>query len=226
MEAVVDVYFLPKSIEADLCVIIDVLRATTSITVALHNGAQCVFPVDSIEAAFEMKKNHPNYILAGEEDGLRIPEFDLGNSPFEFSKRIVEGKNIILKTSNGTVAAKTVRCSEVLAASFLNLSAVINYIAKKGGAKVICSGTLGKISLEDCLLAGFIAKNFKSGNDQARIVSGYAKSVKDIYKELLKSFHAQKLLKLGFEKDIKFASHLDFTDVVPLMKSRNCFSNT
>ena len=224
MEAIVDVYFLPKPVEAELCVIIDVLRATTSITTALHNGAQCVFPVERVADALKMKKDHPEYILAGEEDGLRIPGFDLGNSPFEFSEDVVKDKSIILKTSNGTVAAKMVRCQEVLAASFLNLSAVVNYIAKKGRAEIVCSGTLGRVSLEDCLLAGFIAKNFKNGNDQAKIVSGYAKGVKDIYKELLKSFHAQKLLKLGFGRDIKFASQVDFTSVVPMMKNHSCFS--
>ncbi len=224
MGTVVDVYFLPKPIEAEFCVIIDVLRATTSITTALHNGAQCVFPVDNIEAAFKMKENHPDYILAGEEDGLRIPGFDMGNSPCEFLEEMVKDKNVILKTSNGTVAAKMVKCSEVAAASFLNLSAVVSYIKKKGTSKIVCSGTLGKVSLEDCLLAGFIAKNFEPGNDQARIVSGYAKSVKDIYEELLKSSHAKKLLRLGFERDIKFASQIDFTDVVPLMKNRSCFS--
>ncbi|MCD6450617.1 MAG: 2-phosphosulfolactate phosphatase [Thermotogaceae bacterium] len=224
METVVDVYFLPQPIEGELCVIIDVLRATTSITTALHNGAHCVYPVESKEEAFKIKEDHPDYILAGEEDGLKISGFDLGNSPFEFSEKAVKDKNIILKTSNGTVAAKMVRCSEVLAASFLNLSAVLARIKRRRKANIVCSGTLGKISLEDCLLAGFIAKNLKYGNAQARIVSGYAEGINDIYKELLKSTHAQKLIKLGFEKDIKFASQIDITNTVPIMKNGNCFS--
>ena len=208
------VHPLPEVVEEKVCVLIDALRATCTLTTALSNGASRVRMVESVEEALKYKGKA---ILAGERGGLKIEGFDLGNSPFDMKEEIVKGKDIVMTTSNGTKAAKMLKCEKTIAVSFPNLPAVLDYVRNFDEVHVVCSGDDGKFSLEDFLLAGKIALLDEDPADSSRIAAVYAESVGNVYEEILKSSHAQRLIRLGFEKDVKFCSEIGTQSVVPVM---------
>lgn len=156
-----------------VCVVFDILRATTSIVTALANGAEGVVPVETIAEAVALRRADPQVLLAGERDGLRIgaalsggTEFDLGNSPREFTASRVGGRNVAMTTTNGTRGLKACLGADViLAASFLNLEATAQAVLARDPAKVllVCSGTYEEASYEDTLAAGALADRLLSG---------------------------------------------------------------
>lgn len=149
------------------CVVFDVLRATSTMLEALANGAASVRPVTDIAEALEEKAKDPEALLAGERDGLRIHggqtggvEFDLGNSPREFTSARVAGRRIVMTTTNGTRALKAcAHARSVLIASFANLAATADRLAKDPSERwvLVCSGTGDHASYEDLLGAGALA---------------------------------------------------------------------
>ena len=149
------------------CVVLDILRATSSMITALANGAEQILPVATIEEALAAKAEHPEALLCGERDGLRITaaqtggtEFDLGNSPREYTAQMVAGKTLITTTTNGTRALRAcVNAEHTLVASFLNLTATTDYLRAMPPENlvVVCSGTYEEAALEDALAAGAIA---------------------------------------------------------------------
>lgn len=207
------VHPLPKPLESEVCVLIDVLRATCTISAALSNGATGVRPVKDVEEALRYKGKA---LLAGERNSVKIKGFDLGNSPSDMVE--VFGREIVLSTTNGTKALSMMRCSTVVAASFPNLSAVVDFLSPFDRIDVVCAGDNGEISLEDFLLAGRIAELDDDPKDTARIATLYSKSVKDVQSEILKSSHARRLLELGFSEDVEFCSAVDTLSVVPVLK--------
>ena len=175
MNATLEVTFAPAEFEAlkgrDLsrttCVVFDVLRATSAMAVALNNGAAAIIPAASIAEALRLRQQHPAVLLAGERDGVRIPasltggvEFDLGNSPREFTRRKVRAKTIVTTTTNGTRALRACAgARRVLICSFLNLSATGQFLAKAGPCPLllVCGGTAEEAAYEDVLGAGALA---------------------------------------------------------------------
>ena len=171
-ERSVEVLFTPADFEAlgkrdlseTVCVVFDVLRATSSMVTALGNGAKAILPVSEIDDALEVWREDLNVLLAGERDGLRIEanltgstRFDLGNSPREFTKDKVAGKKIAMTTTNGTRALRAcAHAQTVLVASFLNLEATVRFLEKQPPSQllVICSGTFDQAAYEDVLGAG------------------------------------------------------------------------
>ena len=155
-----------------VCVVFDVLRATSSIVTALANGAEAILPVEGIAEAIAVRKRQPEIILAGERDGLRIPAaltgsigFDLGNSPREFTSQVVQRKTIAMTTTNGTRALKACMPARlVLAASFLNLSATAKFIESIYPAQLllVCSGTHEEAAYEDVLGAGALCAQLRA----------------------------------------------------------------
>ena len=153
-----------RSLAGIVCVVFDVLRATTSAVTALANGAEAILPVATIDEAMSAAAGFPGLLLAGEREGLRIGsaltggrEFNFGNSPREFSPERVRGRRIAMTTTNGTRALKACSGADaVLAGSFLNLTAASYAAAGQGSDKVlvICSGTGDGMALEDALAAG------------------------------------------------------------------------
>ena len=149
------------------CVVLDILRATSSMITALANGAEQILPVASIKEALAANAEHPEALLCGERDGLRITaaqtggtEFDLGNSPREYTANLVAGKTLISTTTNGTRALRA--CSgarEIWVGSFLNLQATIDQLrlVKPERLVLVCSGTFEEAAMEDTLAAGAIA---------------------------------------------------------------------
>lgn len=213
-------FILPENIETDgVCLVIDVLRATSTIVTALSNGALLVKPVEKIEEAINMKEK--DFLLCGERNGLKIEGFDLGNSPLEYKKEIVKGKKIVLTTTNGTKAIKLLKASKIIAVSFLNVSFAVNAVKNFEEINIVCSGTNGKFSLEDFLLSGLIVKllNRKDIDDASKVAMRYYESVENVESEIRKSSHAQRLINLGFEKDIIFCSQIDLFNTVPILKN-------
>ncbi len=157
-----------RDLRRSVCVVFDVLRATSSMLTALGNGAQAIIPVDEILEALAVRQARPDVLLAGERDGLRIRgnltggiDFDFGNSPREFTPERVRGKTIVMTTTNGTRALRA--CSgakTILVSSFLNLRATWQFLLKNPPSELIliCSGTFEEPALEDILAAGAICE--------------------------------------------------------------------
>lgn len=159
IETILSPLLLPLyELEGKTVVVIDVLRATTSICTALAHGAEMVLPLDSRAVAEDMAKR--GYIVAGERGGVKLPFAALGNSPLGFTKERVAGEEIVYCSTNGTktiVAAE--RADTVLIGAFVNLSAVTAHIANQlqGDVVLLCSGWMDKCNVEDTLCAGAMA---------------------------------------------------------------------
>lgn len=150
------------------CVVLDILRATSTFVTALHNGAKEIIAVREIAEAVAFKQDRDGILLAGERDGVKIQaaqsggfNFDLGNSPREFTPEKIRDRTIVSTTTNGTRALRA--CSgahTVLVASFLNLAATADYLQQKdfAGVLLVCAGTGPNAALEDILAAGALAE--------------------------------------------------------------------
>ena len=151
-----------------VCVVFDVLRATSTFVTALQNGAKAVVPVSEIAEALAWRQKQPDVLLGGERDGVKIRaaqtggvDFNLGNSPREYTPEKVRGKIIVSTTTNGTRALRACAGAQtVLAASFLNLTATVEFIKKLRPTHVVpvCAGTHENPALEDVLAAGALCE--------------------------------------------------------------------
>jgi 2-phosphosulfolactate phosphatase len=226
-----DVLLLPRELRvrprAELtAVVIDVLRATTSIVVAFQHGCRSVLPVASPEEAERARASIPNAVLAGEQGGLRIPGFDLGNSPREFTRHAVGGRDVILTTSNGTKALRAVGGGRTVAiGAFLNRAGVGDWLVARGtDCLILCSGYEGGFSLEDAVCAGAIVE--RAASVAARLTLGdgaracqalWARFGSDLLGLLPETAWGQRMLALGFRPDMEVCARVDVTDVVPRM---------
>jgi 2-phosphosulfolactate phosphatase len=203
-------------LRASACVVIDVIRATSTIATALANGAEGVQPVGRVEDAFALKAQNPDALLAGERGGQALPGFDLGNSPEDFTSARLKGKRIILTTTNGTQAlAACTGARAVMTASFVNLAAVAEHLRKIGPPwMIVCAGCNGEFGVDDAAVAGALAEAL--GQDDA-LVSLYHSVRRELAEMLLVSSAGQELRKVGLEKDIPFCAQLDRFTVVPLL---------
>ena len=156
-----------RDLSQTVCVVFDVLRATSSMVTALHHGALGIQPVAEIAEAIEIRRRDPEVLLAGEREGLRIRaaqtgsiDFDYGNSPREFAQARVSNRRLVMTTTNGTRALRACAgARRVLIGSFLNLSATANWVLRHRPSHLllICSGTFEQAALEDLLAAGALA---------------------------------------------------------------------
>ncbi len=172
---------LPKrDLSQTVCVVFDVLRATSVMVQALSAGAAGLIPVGTIEEAVSLHRQRPELVLAGERHGLRITaaqsggvDFQFGNSPREFTGEKVKGKTIVTTTTNGTRALQACKeASEVLVASFLNLDAVANHLTKDKDRSIIvvCSGTGEEAAYEDTLGAGALCEALLANGFDGRVI--------------------------------------------------------
>lgn len=222
----IDVLFLPKHIShGKVCVVVDVLRATSTIVTALANGAKSVIPVASVAQAKRMKGE--DILICGERNGIKPKGFHLGNSPQEYFD--VKGKEIILTTTNGTRAISMINCQNIYASCFLNLHATVDQLRDHEHVTVVCSGQKGKVAYEDVLCAGAIVYELDRNDltDDARIAKQLWKQVKNVelLALLLESQHAQELIKHSFLPDIEFCAQVDLYNIVPFF-SQNRFITT
>jgi len=157
-----EICFTPAAFEAHadseaVVVIIDVLRATSSICTAFANGVREIIPVETVEEARAMKAR--GYLVAAERDGYVLDFADFGNSPFNFTPEKVKGRSVVYSTTNGTGIMKRASvCHDVVIGSWLNISVLCNWIAEQGRKVVIvCAGWKKRFSLEDAVCAGAMA---------------------------------------------------------------------
>lgn len=238
--------FEPSRLTGGLAVVIDVLRATTTIAYALENGARSIIPCESIEKAKSLREGKGDsamlasavgsgLLLGGERGGKPIPGFDLGNSPSEWSREAIAEREIVFTTTNGTLAL--LRCAwaeRILLGSFANVQAVVDLILKESlPVHLVCAGTDGQISTEDCLFAGAVVDRLltNSGHESDAAEPEFAPEdsallVRSHWKIASESpagvFHAMKagsggrnLMRLGLEADIRTAATMDQVDLVP-----------
>ncbi len=161
-----------RDLSATVCVVLDVLRATSTFVTALHNGARQIVPVSEISEALAIQKKQPDVLLGGERQGVKIQaegmEFDFGNSPREYTAEKVRGKTVVSTTTNGTRALHACAGARaVLAASFLNLGATAKFIGDGAFEKIsiVCAGTFENAALEDILAAGALCEIIQGGGD-------------------------------------------------------------
>jgi 2-phosphosulfolactate phosphatase len=179
-----------RDLRQAVCVVFDVLRATTSMITALANGAQAIIPVAEISEALALKQKSPDVLLAGERNGIRIRsdltgtiDFDLGNSPRDFTAEKVQGRSIVMTTTNGTRALRACAGARmILVSCFLNLRATTNWLRENEPAHLIlvCSGTFDEPALEDVLAAGALCEKIWS-NYAGGHVSDSAEIARRIY---------------------------------------------
>lgn len=240
----VTVFFSPNHLDElelrdKLVVVIDVLRASTTITYAMRAGAREIIPVSTVEAAMKIvgnlhstdKSDRPATVLCGERGGKRIEGFTLGNSPFEYTEEAVRGKALILTTTNGSIAlTKAKHARQCFVSSFVNLTASVDAICSLPGIEaeklvILTSGREEEFSLEDATCAGMLITRLMTRlgslqlSDSSRAaLSVYHQYGTDIYRTLLESDHGRTLTELGFEKDILAASQIDSVPLVPVLE--------
>ena len=231
----VELYLTPVQLtrpasENRTVVIIDVLRATTSICAALSAGARGVIPVVEPGEAGEIwtKIGSENAILAGERNGVKIENFNLGNSPSEFTAEAVSGKFVILTTTNGTqVFANPLKAGAVISCALVNVSAVAGRVAAEDrDLVIICSGREGNFSIEDTLCGGMLLhllstvhKKELTLNDAASLAILLYRSNKTAIKQTIRQGeHGRFLESIGFESDIEMAAEIDSIPIVPVMQ--------
>ena len=221
-----------RNLKQATCVVFDVLRATSTMVTALSNGAKGVIPVETIAEAVSLREKEPGLLLAGEREGLRISgaisggvEFDLGNSPREFTRERVAGRQIAMTTTNGTRALRAcAHASVVLAASFLNLRATVRAVLQHNNPEliVVCAGTHEEASYEDALGAGALCEGLAAGGtwemaDGARMAQMLFSQSKDrIRQAFASSRNGHRLDQIPeLREDLDFCSQLDlFSDAV------------
>lgn len=228
----IEVHFTPTELdELQLrgrnVVVIDVLRAATTIATALQNGAKEIIPVNSIESAVKISSSlfGDVTIRAGERGGKMIEGFNLGNSPLEFTEEAVRGKSIIFLTTNGSAAmVKSRYAKHMLVASFVNLSSVVETLKELAEDFIlVCSGQDNHFCLEDAVCAGkiinrlkkILKKDFCLDDAALAAVSLDVAHGKNILKMLKQSEHGKTLIELGFADDLKVCADIDAIPVVP-----------
>ena len=239
-----DVYFTPGELTTaelpERVVVVDVLRATSTIVEALANGARAVFPVATADDAARIAQNigRDSVLLCGERKGLPIEGFDLGNAPAEFTAEAVEGSALVMTTSNGTRAFLAVAerwagpgddgTGGILAGTFLNLSAVARALAGSGDASavIVCAGRDGRFGLDDALCAGALIEAVEALgvepvlNDAATAARRLVDRSEDPTTLLADTAAARYLTEIGRAEDIAFCAQVDRTALVPRFRDR------
>ena len=220
--ALLNLYDVSNSI----VVIIDVLRATSTIATALYNGAKCVIPVDSVTRCIEIGRQIEG-ITAGERDGQIAEGLEYGNSPFEYPHEFVEGKTLVLTTTNGTRLlhmALEKGAKQIITGSFPNLSAVCDHLRASGQNVILgCAAWKDRVNIEDMLFAGAvicrIGEHFSINCDSSHLAETmYEKAKKDLFAFMKKNeaSHYHRLMNFGLEKDIRYCLTPDGANVLPV----------
>ena len=208
-----------------IVVVIDVLRATSTIATALYNGAKEVIPVDSVQQCIQLGKQL-ECITAGERDGQVAPGLQYGNSSFEYPRKFIGGRTLVLTTTNGTKLlhmALAKGATEIVTGAFLNLSAVCDHLIQMEKNVILaCAGWKDRVNMEGTMFAGavvsIIGEHFSINCDSSHIAETlYKKARKDMY-EFMKSndaSHYHRLTNFGLEKDIRHCLTPDLANILP-----------
>ena len=211
-----------------MVVIIDVLRATSTIATALHNGAECVIPVASVPRCIELGQEL-NAITAGERDGKIADGLAHGNSPFEYYPDFVKGQKLVLTTTNGTKLlhmALDNGAAEIITGSFPNLTAVCEHIRERNMPLILgCAAWKDKVNIEDTIFAGAVIDRlvnyFEINCDASKMALAMYRQAKEDLFGFMKENNASHYMRLsnyGLEKDIKYCLTPDQAPVLPIFK--------
>ncbi|MAJ50448.1 MAG: 2-phosphosulfolactate phosphatase [Flammeovirgaceae bacterium] len=219
MSLTIEVCLTPKlinqhTLEGKIAVVADIFRATSCIVTALSENATAIYPVSTMDEC--LKLGTQGMLTAGERGGIKIKEFNLGNSPFEYMGK-VSGKEVAISTTNGTIALeKSKNAEQVIIGSFLNITATINYLIDQKLPVIIhCAGWKGAPNIEDTLYAGalvhqLIGHDYLAKSDSAKMALDlYRRNKNSLLKIALESDHAKRLKKFGITKDLDFCLQVD-----------------
>lgn len=208
-----------------IVVVIDILRATSTMATALYNGAKEIIPVDSVERCIQLGREL-ECITAGERDGQVAPGLQYGNSSFEYPREFIQGKTLVLTTTNGTKLlhmALAKGATEIITGSFLNLSAVCDHLVQmKRNVILGCAAWKDKVNIEDTLFAGAVVNRIKEhftiNCDSSHMAECLYNAAKDDMYEFMKAndaSHYHRLTNFGLEKDIRHCLTPDLANVLP-----------
>ena len=232
------VYHTPELTPTDLlpscAVVIDVLRATTTIATALDAGAEAVQAFSNIEELIRQSDSwsEAKRLRAGERGGEKVDGFDLGNSPLACTPEVVKDKRLFLTTTNGTRALQRVEKSpQVITAAQINRQAAVNYLLETQPETVwlVGSGWQGDYSVEDTACAGAIAQSILQQSDVSQLelfgndevigaIALYEQWQDNLLNVFRQSSHGQRLLRLDGDEDLKYCSKTDILDILPIQK--------
>lgn len=218
-----DLYADKKSI----VVVVDVLRATSSMCIAFEKGVEKMIPVSTVEEALEYRNGGRDYILAAERDGKPVKSFDFGNSPQVYLDMDVKGRTIVMTTTNGTKSINIAKKDhDVAVGSLLNLDAIAKWLIKQNRDVIVfCAGWKDKFNLEDTLFAGALAEQlvasglYDNSCDAAQASQVlWDKAKDDLFGFLENSSHRKRLAKLDIDSDIHFCLKANQTTKIPVLK--------
>jgi 2-phosphosulfolactate phosphatase len=216
------------SIEGTSAVVIDVLRASSTIVTALESGASRIIPVASVDEAREVAAKSDGSLLCGERGGKPLPGFDLGNSPLEYTPEAVAGRTLVITTTNGTSAVRVASCaSEIVTCALLNIDAVASrLLSHRRDVVIVCSGTEGRVSKEDLFCAGYLASRVMSPGvlneitDGARVALEWYNARAGQAEYVLRSCqHGRRLISMGFGEDVDYCGRANTSGIVPVLTS-------
>ena len=220
-----------EDLSNQIVVVADIFRATSCIVSGLATGVQSITPVASVEECRALGTQ--GYTTAGERQGIKIEDFDFGNSPFSYMSEAAKGKNVAMTTTNGT---RAINCSlgakQVVVGAFLNLNAVAKYLVdQQQDVLLFSAGWRGRFSMEDTLFTGALAEalinhGFEPAfDDTLAALQLYKQAKGNLMEYLAEANHLQRLKRLGNEKDIEFCLQIDEFDVVPVLQGNKLVAN-
>lgn len=215
-----EIRLLPElDLSQTVCVVFDVLRATSTMTTALEHGVTAIYPAVSIEEALELREKHPGALLGGERRGEKIDGFDVGNSPLEHLQ--LAGKEIITTTTNGTVALRACTgAREVLAAALLNIDAVAAYLTQINPERVriVCAGTGLHFALEDAIGGGALIARLpqvkKLADAGQLLLQAWRTAEHDPAAAIAASRNGQRLQEIGRTEEVAWCGQVGVSDAV------------
>ncbi len=214
-----------SNLKESIVVIIDVLRATSTIATALYNGAAAVIPVASVEECIRTGKKY-KALTAGERDGQTAPGLQYGNSPFAFPRTLIEGKTLALTTTNGTrLLHQALEAKKIITGSFPNFSAVCQYLIQQQQPVILaCAGWKDRVNIEDLLFAGAVAHRVKDAFsihcDTAFIAENlYRQYQNDLMSLVKQTSHYERLGRLGMQRDITYCFTFDVAPSLPVLEN-------
>jgi 2-phosphosulfolactate phosphatase len=242
----VHVHNLPRYVAAadlagSVVIVVDLLRASTTICQALASGAREVIPFLEVDDALAAVGNERDQtVLGGERGGRKIPGFDLGNSPAEYTRDAVRGRRVLITTTNGTRALHHARLARrVLVGAFVNLSAVAASVENEARVHILCAGTGEGETREDILAAGAIVSRFSAGEANLWKMNDGAAAARDDWQhvctraeaagrplceqlamELRDTTGGRNLLGIGLDQDLVDCAQIDRLHVVPELDVR------
>ena len=218
----------------ECAIAVDVLRATTTMATVLANGGEGIQFFSDLDELVKVSEKFPAHkrLRAGERGGAKVPNFDLGNSPLDCKREVVEGKRLFISTTNGTRALQRIQDAQtVITGAFVNLTSVVEYLAnnKPENVWMVGSGWQGSYSLEDTACAGAIAHHLLektklsiddvTGNDEVVAAMALYSQWKDNLLQMLKyASHGKRLIGLDCNDDLKYCSQIDTFDVLPMQQ--------